>query len=65
VVTIINQNQRLRVPEKTLYEPVRKSLEQKFRKKFGNCYLEVTSNGFSEKIKSAFPFCYVKNQFVS
>ena len=38
--------------EKELYEPIKKYLEEAFRKKFGNCDLEVTANGvFSETLK--------------
>ena len=38
--------------EKELYEPIKKYLETAFRKKFGNCHLEVTADGsFSEQLK--------------
>jgi len=37
--------------EKDLYDPIRQCLEDKFREKFGNCYLEITSDAFSQKIK--------------
>jgi len=38
--------------EKELYELIKNKLEEKFRAKFNNCYLEITSNGiFGEDIK--------------
>jgi len=42
--------------EKELYQPIKNRLEEKFKLKFNNCYLEITSDGkFSEEIKSKVP----------
>jgi hypothetical protein len=41
-----------RITEKQLYEPIKEYLRSAFCKKFGDCHLEVTSNGiFSEIIR--------------
>jgi len=39
-----------KIAEKQLYEPIKKYLEKAFREKFGDCYLEVTSDGFFSEI---------------
>ena len=41
--------------ESDLYEPIRKFLLQKFKERFGDCYLEDTHSGFSERIKKEIP----------
>lgn len=41
-----------KISEKELYEPIKRYLIEAFRKKFGNCYLEVTAKGiFNERLK--------------
>lgn len=37
--------------ERDLYSPVKSALEVLIRGKFGNCYLEITADGFSDAIK--------------
>lgn len=45
--------------ESKYYEPVRKTLEKKFKAKFGNCHLEITDEcKFTNKLKSAIPSGY-------
>lgn len=41
--------------EKSYYNLIKQFLEGKFKEIYGNCYLEVTSQRFSEKIKEAIP----------
>ena len=42
-----------------LYEPIKKSLEKKFKDKFGNCYLEIPRNRkFTNEFKNAIPRGY-------
>ena len=41
--------------ERNLYGPVKSALEVLIRGKFGNCYLEITADGFSDAIKRHVP----------
>lgn len=41
-----------KIAERELYKPLKEYLERVFKKKFGNCYLEITANGvFSSTLK--------------